>query len=287
MQPHKRAILAHWKQSVEKNEMVMLNPRGPAISIWSRRDILIRTTIVEIRRKFAGSLIGIAWLFLGPVLLMSLYSVVYGVVFKLKPQELSSNEYVIYILSGLVPFLGFSDALMSGANSLAAQRDVLLNSIFPAELVPLRAVLVAFSAPAVGLAVLLVADAAVGHFSLWGLLVPVVVFLFMLFIAGLVWIVSLVNLVLRDIQQILSYVTMIALIASPIAYTPSMLPPGFSVLIWLNPLSYFVISIQSLVVFDKFPPLAAALGCLVLGIGSFAFGWTVFRRAKVMFFDYV
>lgn len=274
-------------RSAERSELMIISSGGAILSIWSRRDILIRTTVVEIRRKFAGSLFGIAWLFLGPILLMSLYSVIYGVVFKLKPQELSANEYVVYILAGLVPFLGFSEALISGATSLSAQRDVLLNSVFPAELVPLRAVLVAFSAPVVGLAILLLADAVVGHVSLWGLLVPIVVLLLMLFMIGLVWMISLVTLVFRDIQQILTYVTMIALIASPIAYTPSMLPPGFSVLIWFNPLSYYVMAIQSLVVFDQFPRVPVVVGCVVLGFGSFLFGLSVFRRAKVMFFDYV
>ncbi len=255
-------------------------------SIWSRREVLIRTTMVEIRRRYAGSLIGVAWLVLGPVMLMLLYALIYGVVFKLKPQELSSNEYVIYILAGLVPFLGFSEALTSGTTSLSGQRDVLLNSVFPAELVPLRSVLVALSAPTVGLAIVLVADAVIGRFTLWNLLVPVVLFFLVLFIVGIVWVLALLNLVLKDIPQLLSYVTMIALVASPIAYTPSMLPPGFAALIWLNPLSYFVIAIQNLIVFDRFPPIAAVIGCVVLGVVSFALGSYIFQRTKPVFFDY-
>jgi lipopolysaccharide transport system permease protein len=260
---------------------------GSAVQIiWSRRDILIRTTVIELRRKYAGSLIGITWLLLGPVMLMSLYTIIYGVVFKLKPQELSSSEYVVYILSGLVPFLGFSEALTSGTSSLSGQRDILLNSVFPAELVPLRSVLIALSAPTVGLVIVLLADAVIGHFTFWNILVPVVLFFLILFILGVVWVLSLVDLVLKDVSQLLAYVTMVALIASPIAYTPSMLPPGFSVLIWLNPLSYFVIAFQSLIVFDRFPPPAAAIGCVVLGVGSFTIGSYMFQRTKTAFFDH-
>jgi lipopolysaccharide transport system permease protein len=256
------------------------------LTIWSRRAVLVRTTVVEIRRKYAGSLIGIAWLILGPAMLMLLYALIYGVVFRLKPQEFSSSEYVIYILVGLVPFLGFSEALTSGTTSLSGQRDVLLNSVFPAELVPLRSVLVAMSAPTAGLIIVLVADAIVGQFTLWNLLVPVVFFFLILFILGIVWVLALINLVLKDIPQLLSYFTMIALVASPIAYTPSMLPPGFAALIWLNPLSYFVIAIQYLIVFDRFPPIAAAIGCVVLGVVSFTLGSHIFQRTKSIFFDY-
>lgn len=254
--------------------------------IFTRRELLCRTIMGEIRRRYAGSLLGAAWLLLGPVLLMVFYALVYGVVFRLKPPELSSNEYTIYILAGLIPFLGFTDSLTSGSMSLTVQRDVLLNTVFPAELVPLRAVLVAFVAPAIGMLLVLLADAVFGKLSPWSLLVPAVLGLLVLFVAGVVWLLSLANLIVRDIQQVLTYVSMVLLITSPIAYTPSMLPPGFSILIWLNPLSYFVIAIQYLVVFDSFPPLGAGIGCVVLGLGGFTIGWKVFQRAKVVFFDY-
>jgi lipopolysaccharide transport system permease protein len=254
--------------------------------ILTRRELLYRTMVGEIRRRYAGSLLGAAWLLVGPLLLMAVYSTVYGVIFRLKPPELSSLEYTIYILAGMIPFLGFTDSLTSGSMSLSIQRDVLLNTVFPAELVPLRAVLVAFVAPSIGMLFLLVAGAAFGRASLWSLLVPVVFGLLILFVAGVVWLLSLANLVLRDIQQVLTYISMVLLVTSPIAYTPSMLPPGFSVLIWLNPLSYFVIAIQYLVVFGSFPPLGAAIGCAVLGLGGFTIGWKVFQRAKIVFFDY-
>lgn len=275
------------KRSLLGAGIVIQEFNGAIKTIWTRRDILVGTTLVEIRRKHVGSAIGVAWLVLGPVMFMLIYSIIYGVVFKLKPQELSSNEYVVYILAGLVPFLGFSEALTSGTTSLITHRDLLLNSMFPAEMVPLRAVLVAFSAPIIGLVILLLADTVAGRFSFWSLLVPIVILLLMMFIIGVVWITSLVNLVMGDVQQLLAYVVMVALVASPIAYTPSMLPPGFSVIIWLNPLSYFVIAIQNLVVFDRFPPVAAAIGCVAFGVGSFVFGSSVFRRAKAIFFDYI
>ncbi len=176
--------------------------------------------------------------------------------------------------------------MTSGTTSLRTQRDVLLNTVFPAELVPLRAVLVSFTSVAIGLVIVLVAAAYVGSLSPWVVLVPVILFLLMLFVTGLVWVLSLANLVLPDIQQVLSYLMMVLLITSPIAYTPSMLPPGFSILIWLNPLSYFVLSLQSAVVFGTFPQLGAIAGCIVLGLVGFAFGWQTFARAKTIFFDY-
>ncbi len=254
--------------------------------IFLKRGILFRTTLVEVRRRYAGSILGMAWLLLGPAFLMILYSLIYGIVFKLRPTEMSSQEYIIFILTGLIPFLGFSDALTSGAASLATQRELLLNTTFPAELVPLRAVLVAFSGPVVGLVILMGADGVLGRFSGWNLFAPAFVMLLAMFVTGLVWLLSLANLVIRDIQQIISYFVMGMLVVSPIAYLPSMLPQGLSLLIWLNPLSYYIMALQSIVIFDRFPSAFVAVTCLVLSLASFAFGWRTFQRAKTIFFDY-
>ena len=137
--------------------------------ILSRRRLFYSTIVGEIRRRFAGSLLGASWLLLGPLILVVLYAVVYGVVFRLRPPELSPNEYTVYILAGLIPFLAFSDSLTSGSTSLAVQRDVLLNTVFPAEFVPFRAVVVAFVAPCIGILLILLADSAIGRISPWSL----------------------------------------------------------------------------------------------------------------------
>src|SRR3546814_13085288 len=76
------------------------------------------------------------------------------------------------------------------------------------------------------------------------LLVPVVLVLLMMFLAGLTWILSLANLVLKDIQQVLTYVTIVLLIASPIAYTPDILPDALRLLYYFTHLSSYIVSLQ-------------------------------------------
>jgi lipopolysaccharide transport system permease protein len=120
---------------------------------------------------------------------------------------------------------------------LTVHRDILLNTVFPAELVPLRAVLVSFTSVIIGLVIVMIADIFPGSLSFWIILVPIILLLPMLFVTGLIWLPSLANLVLPDIQQVLSYLMMVQLIESPIDTRLRMLPPGFSIIIW--PLPYF------------------------------------------------
>lgn len=255
--------------------------------IWSRRGILLRTSFLEIRSRYAGSLLGLSWVFLGPILLMAIYAAVYLVIFRVRPADLEPFQYVLFIMSGLVSFLGFNEALQAGTGSLNAHREALLGTVFPPELIPVRAVLNSSLTMVVGLAVIAAVAIVTGQGSWTLLLVPVVVLLQLMFCIGATWMLALANLILRDIQQVLNYLAMLLMIGSPIAYTPAMIPSSIRSIIYLNPLSYFVISLQELILFGRLPPWEIVAGALTLGIGFFSLGYVVFRKAKAALLDLV
>lgn len=259
---------------------------APFALIWTRRRLLYESVKVAVRQRYAGASLGLAWLGLGPLLLLGLYSAIYLFVFRVRPVGMQVEVYILYIFSGLVPFINFSQGLTQGTTALAVDRQILLNTVYPPEFVPLREVAASVVNLAAGMLVIAAVGLAIGKASLTWLLVPLVLVLMLMFLAGLTWILSLVNLVLKDIQQVLTYVTIMLLIASPIAYTPDMLPSTLKVLIFINPLAYFVISFQSLIVLGTLPPWPIALGATILGIGTMMLGGWVFRRAKTVFFDY-
>lgn len=254
--------------------------------VWKRRQILLATVAVSLRQRYAGATLGLVWLVLGPVLLLSLYAAIYLVVFRIRPANMEAEVYVLYIFAGLVPLINFSQGLMQGTTSLSADRNVLLNTVFPPELVPLREVAASLVTLSIGLAIICAVGLFLGKAALTWLLVPVVLALLLMFLTGLTWMLALANLVLKDIQQVLVYVTIVLLVASPIAYTPDMLPAALKLLIWFNPLAYFIICLQSLIVLGALPDWPIALGVAVFGVGSLALGAFVFERAKTVFFDY-
>jgi lipopolysaccharide transport system permease protein len=259
---------------------------APFLQLYRCRSLLLKTLATEARQKFAGSVIGRAWLLLGPALLMGLYACIYLFIFRIRPLEMAPLDYVLYIFAGLVPFLGFAEALSSGATSLSRDKSILLNTVFPAELVPLRAVLASHLPTAAGLAIICGLSLALGHRSAAILLVPGVLLLQLMLAAGLCWILALANLVLRDIQQLLTYINLVLLIVSPIAYTPDMVPPALEFLIYLNPFAYVVICYQHPLAFGEPPPLHMLALLAGVAAGSCALGYAFFRKVKVVFFDY-
>jgi lipopolysaccharide transport system permease protein len=259
---------------------------APFVPAWRHRRLLGRALGSEVRQKYAGSLLGLAWLAVAPLALMALYAVVYLYIFRVRPPDMSGPDYLLYIFSGLIPFLGFTEALAGGTASLSTNRAVLLNTVFPAELIPLRAVLAAQLQTAVGLALVAVAALALGRGGAALLFLPVIWALLVLFTAGLAWLTSLAQLVARDVQQALTFVAMALLTVSPIGYTPEMAPPAVQLLVWANPLSYFVIGFHDAAVYGRLPAPAVLAGMIALALGSVGAGYWVFARAKRAILDH-
>lgn len=259
---------------------------APFRMLRRHRHILIRTSIAEIRNIYAGSILGAAWVLIGQLTVLGIYSLTFVVIYRIKPADMTVYEYILYVFCGLTSFLPFAGSLSAGALSLVSNRAVLLNTVFPAELIPLRSVLVASIAMPVGAVILAVADIVWSEASWTTLLVPVVMVLQLMFTAGLVWLLSLAALVVRDIQHFIQYAVMMLAVITPIAYTPDMVPASLKALIYVNPLSYFVVSFQYLIILNRLPEPQILLPMLALSIGVFVLGFAAVRRAKGAFYDY-
>ncbi|MGI9488055.1 MAG: ABC transporter permease [Geminicoccaceae bacterium] len=267
------------------NGPALLKPYWVIFQHWP----LLRNSIkVSLRSRYAGSLLGMFWLFLGPALLLSLYAIVYTVVFDFRPTVMSKSDYVLYIFAGLVPFLTFSQAISAGAGSLVKDQALLMNAVFPAELIPLREVL--SSGPMLLVGFTIIAGLKLlffgGPLITW-LLVPAIALAMAMAVTGLVWLLSLANLVAKDVQHMLTYLIIMLLISSPIAYTPDMLTGAFRILMYANPLSYYVSSFQQVLVLGQVPPAEILIGGTVIALVSFHSMYAVFGWGKGVVLDHV
>ena len=253
----------------------------------SYRGRLYEGVIHDIRQRYVGSVFGSLWAFLFPMIQLGIYAGLYTFIFKVKPLGLTESDYIILVFSGLVPLMAFNEALSSATSSLSANKSLLLNTVFPAELIPVRAALAAHVTSVIGLVITLMVGFLIGRTSYQALLlVPIFWVLLLMFAIGLGWIFSLFSLIARDIQHGLGLVIMLLFILSPFAYTPDMVPVDLKPLIYLNPLSPFVLTFQNLICYGLWPDPAFALSSCIIAISAFLAGFTVFQSAKHVFFDY-
>jgi lipopolysaccharide transport system permease protein len=260
---------------------------APYRLFWQHGRLLRDAVMQSLRSRYAGSVLGLAWLVVGPAILLGLYTLLYTVVFKVKPTNLSIVDYIFYIFSGLVPFIAFGQALSAGASSLSSDRGLLLNRIFPAELIPAREVVAAGAFIVVSGGILMVFKLLLGEAHLSWLLLPVLVVLLGMATMGVVWGFAVANLIVKDVQQIIGYIVTILLIASPIAYTPEMVPPSLRILLYANPFAYYVQAFQSVLVLGRMPEPLLMTGCIVFAFASFHGMFKAFSVGKRIIADHI
>ncbi len=260
---------------------------APYQLFFRNRRLLWDSVGQSLRERHAGSVLGLGWLVLGPLVLLALYALLYTVVFRIRPSGLSVTDYVLYISAGLLPFIAFAQALAAGTVALSQNKALLLNRMFPAELIPAREVLVAGAFLIVGGVLILGFKLVTNGFSPSWFLLPLIIVLMAMATLGCVWALALANLFLKDVQQALQYVIIMILIASPIAYTPDMVPPALQVLLYVNPFAYYVMSFQSVLVLGAVPPPAVLVGCVAFALIAFHGMFHMFSTGKRIIADQI
>ncbi|MDJ0734361.1 MAG: ABC transporter permease [Nostocaceae cyanobacterium] len=256
----------------------------PFTTLLRHRLMLYQTTINEIKTRYAGSVLGLMWLVIYPLLFLGTYAIVYLYIFKIRFPNLSSNEYVALIFCGLIPFLGFSEALSAGVPSVVASSNLIKNTLFPIELVPVKAVFVGQATQLMGMGLLLIALLLIGKLSILSPIFILVWVCQILFTIGLVWILSSLNVYIRDIQNIIAIVILILMMLSPIAYTEAMVPASMRPFLAINPLYYMIIAYQSVLMLNQFP-LRIFVPLISMSLGIYILGFWFFTRMKKIFSD--
>lgn len=259
---------------------------GPFSLLFTQRRVLAALVRQSLRDRVAGSVFGFFFLGLYPLLFLGVYTFVFVHVLQVRVPNLSQQTYTLAIFCGLVPFLAFAEALTVGAGSIVSNATLVRNLMFPYEILPVRDVLASYVAMGPGFAMVL----AVGVWSqgayLSQLLVPFVIMLQIIFSAGLVWLLSTLNVFMRDIQKLLPIVVLMLMMISPIAYTREMLPPGLATLALFNPLAGFIFLYRDLLL-EGTIHLGTLLVMTAISLAVFLLGFYVVRRLRPLVFDFV
>lgn len=260
---------------------------GSARYLVSHRRLLVRVTVNDLRQRYAGSFLGLGWAFAAPLLVLAVYAVIYLEIFRIRVVGLSSVEYVIYVFCGLVPYLAAAEAISLGTTAVVTNKAVLNNTVFPIDLTPVKPVLGIQAIMAAGMAVILAAAAVLGDLHPTLALLPAVWVLNAVWLTGVNWILSILNVVARDLQNLVNSILMVMLVASPIAYTPDMVPHALKPILAINPFAYFVVAYQQVIMLGIWPSIPHLTVLVVMSIATFGIGSWFFNRAKRVIVDYV
>ncbi|MGH9889653.1 MAG: ABC transporter permease, partial [bacterium] len=194
----------------------------------------------------------------------------------------------IVIFAGLIPWFGFSEATSSSLYAVVGNSNLVHNTSFPTAVLPVKAVLASMVGQAVGLCLLLVLLALTHHVSIYWVFLPLAVATQLAFSLGLGWILSSLNVFVRDLGQALGTLLLFLMFVSPIAWTADFLGHNrWRLLLYLNPLSYVINLYRVPLVDGHAPALVDLVVGPLIGLTVFLLGYRFFVRIRPYLADHV
>lgn len=251
------------------------------------RELVRSLAAREIRSQYKGTLAGWIWSLLNPLALVATYTLVFGVLFRVEPDRGDPSglqNYMLYLVCGLIPWNLFAATVNGTTGSLLAQSSLISKVYFPrSAVVVAKALAVAFSS-VIEFAVVLIILLIAGNMVLpW---IPVVVGLFVVELAlalGFGLALSVVNVYFRDVQYLLTIVLQLLFYATPIIYEIDLVAArgeGVLEVYRLNPLVRLVAAYRNVLYDLRWPALADVAYVLAWAAGMLAVGTLVFRRLE-------
>lgn len=259
---------------------------GAWASLLHHRRVLYSTVVQGLRKRTSGNALGALWLLLYPLLFLGMYSLVFVQILQVRIPGLGTSDYILVVFSGLVPFLAFSEAFGTGTTSIVANRDLLMNTLFPIELVVAREVLIGHTTMGMGM-LLLWGAVLYFHGPQWThLIVPLIYLLQIMMVLGLVWITATLTVFFRDMQQAIPIMVLFLMMISPIGYTADMVPKGLEAILLFNPLAWLM-ELYRACLMQGVVPLEQLGLFAVFSLALFMLGGALILRLKPLFADYV
>jgi lipopolysaccharide transport system permease protein len=244
------------------------------------RTLLHALVVRHLSMRYRGSVLGFLWSFLNPLCLMLVYTLVFKFYIRFNEVE----NYTIFLFCGLLPWLWFSSAILEGTSSLVNSGHLITKSMFPAHLLPLVAVLTTLVNFLLSIPLLLFFMVIAGMQLHWTLiLVPLVLFLQLLFIHGLVLMLSSLNVYFRDVQHIVANFLTFLFFLCPILYPAKVVPEKFRFTLDLNPVAQFTAFYHNVILDGVLPSMGSLLYCGALVCLSFLIGNLVFNHYRESF----
>lgn len=232
----------------------------------------------EISERYKGSILGVLWSFITPLILLGIYTFVFGTLFNSRwTGEATTADFAVILFAGLLMFQLFSDVVSRAPSLILHNTNFVKKIVFPLEvLIPVQLGSAMFHA-LISILILLVAVFFVqGYVPLTIFWLPVILTPFALMMLGFGWFFAAFGVYVRDVDQVIGTALTALLFLAPIFYPPDVIPEWIAPYIYLNPIVVPIELLRDIAIFGKPPSLylwsiysAISLVIAALGLGFF------------------
>lgn len=262
--------------------LVLLN------TLKTNRGLIYNLIKREVIGRYRGSIMGLLWSFFNPVLMLTVYTFVFSVIFKARwvGGTESKTEFALVLFAGLMLFNLFAECLNRAPSLILGNVNYVKKVVFPLEILPF----VAMGSAAFHLLISLFVWLAF-YLIFFGVpqativLLPVLLIPFFLMTLGLSWFLASLGVYLRDVSQIIGVMMTALMFLSPIFYPIAALPEEYHLFMQISPLTFTVEQARDVMIWGKGLDWGAWAMYMLLAaiIAWFGFAW--FQKTRKGFAD--
>lgn len=259
-------------------------------TVWINKSLIGKMVKRDVVGRYKGSVMGLLWSFLNPILMLLIYTFVFSVIFKARwntPDE-SKTQFAVVLFAGMIVQSLFAEVINRAPTLIISNTNFVKKVVFPLEILPVITMGAALFHNAISIMVLLIAFFLFNGYIQWTIvLLPLIIFPFVILIQGLAWILASLGVFLRDIAQTVGILTTVLSFLAPVFYPVSALPIGLQPYIKLNPLTVIIEQARAVLVFGKLPNWSELGIYTVISVLVAWLGYAWFQKTRKAFADVI
>ncbi len=252
--------------------------------LFRHRQLIYILVVRELKARYRGTFFGFLWSFFNPLLLMIVYTIVFG--FIVGGARVSGFEdrklfYALFLFNGILPWVWFNSSVLESANVLMVHGALIKKIKFPLEVLPIMVVLTNMLNFIFGLPILILFFLLLGKsLTVWVLFLPISLLAQLIFTLGIALFVSALTVHFRDIKDILSNLLTLWFFATPIIYTYESVPRALQYVLALNPMTHLVESYHYSFFYGSLPHYKKLGVTIGIGLILLYFGYLIFDKLR-------
>jgi lipopolysaccharide transport system permease protein len=265
-----------------------ISPVALVYSLFTNRSLIFSLIKREVVGRYRGSVMGLAWSFFNPVLMLAVYTFVFSVVFKARwaGGSESKTEFALVLFAGLIIYNLFAECVNRAPGLIVSNVNYVKKVIFPLEILPI----VAFGSAVFHFLISVIVWLAF-YLLFFGvppatiILLPIILLPLVLLTLGISWLLASLGVYLRDVSQIIGVVTTVLMFLSPIFFPISALPEQYRPFMQLSPLTFVVEQSRAVMIWGELVNWQTWLIQVVLSINIAWLGFALFQKTRKGFAD--
>ena len=258
-------------------------------SAMKNRSLIFEMIKREVVGRYKGSILGLAWSFFNPVLMLIIYTFVFSVVFKSRwgpSGSESKTEFALILFTGMIVFNLFAETINRSPSLVIDRVNYVKKVVFPLEILPLVSLGSALFHAFISLLVLILAIAIINGQIFWTtFLLPLVLLPLILLILGISWFLAALGVYVRDVVQFIGVLMTVLMFLSPVFYPISALPEKFQTWMLLNPLSFIIEQSRIVIIIGGTPDFLGLGIYFIVALLVTLLGFTWFQKTRKGFAD--